>query len=75
MVLCDYDPARLQAQAFDEFPRDGGDPFAGSQRKALVLVGVHVAYDNPQSRAIDFIVSRANRAGKLLHLQRVLIRV
>ena len=44
-----------------------------SCRKAGMLIRVHVAQDDPQTRAVDFIIARANRARKLLDLQGVFV--
>src|SRR5271163_4671435 len=61
--------ASSQLQPFHKFLGDRGDPLLCDVRERSVRLRMWIAQDDPQTRPIDIVVARTDRAGKLRKLQ------
>ena len=52
-------------EALRQFRRNGGDAFLGGGGQRCFWLGVRVAKDDPQARAVNLVVAGADGAGKL----------
>src|SRR5580693_1044087 len=59
-----------ELEASDEFSRDGGDALLGRLRERSSRLGVGIAENDPDARAVGLVAARTDRAGELREFER-----